>query len=147
MNGTVTVVSARFYEEVANMLETGARAVLEEAGISAELYHVPGAFEIPGTIARIAADAAKQDKLISGHIALGCVIRGETSHYDHICTESVRGLMDLSVRELLTIGNGILTCETMEHALERADPARRNKGADAARACLAMIPAPLPKKL
>ena len=127
------IVRANFYPDLADMLEAGATNVLADAGREWERLDVPGAFEIPGAI----AIAALHGKFVA-YIALGCVIRGETSHYDHICTESARGLMSLSVNHRLAIGNGILTCETRNQALERADPERGNKGADAARAALIM---------
>lgn len=139
MSGPVLLVVARFYEDIAAMLEKGARRALDEAGVEARSVNVPGAFEIPGTIARLNPDKVRDE--FQGYVALGCVIRGETSHYDHICAESARGLMDLAVRRRLAIGYGILTCENRGQALERADPARGDKGADAARACLAMASA------
>lgn len=95
---------------------------------------VPGAFELPGLIA-MAADTGRFD----GAVALGCVIRGETSHYDYVCGESARGLMDLIVQRRQAIGYGILTVENEAQALARADRKRKNKGAEAAKACLAMI--------
>ena len=93
---------------------------------------VPGAFEIPGAIALA---AGRYD----GFIALGCVIRGETTHYDYVCGESARGLMDLSVHKKLAIGYGIVTVDTMEQAKARAFTDRGDKGGDAAHACLAMV--------
>ena len=95
---------------------------------------VPGAFEIPGAIAH-----AARSKAYDGFVALGCVVRGETSHYDYVCGESARGLMDLSIRKRFAIGYGILTVENIAQAEERADPARGDKGGEAVRACLAMI--------
>lgn len=136
----VLLVVARFYGDIAAMLEEGARRVLEAAKVEARALDVPGAFEIPGAIAcanRRAPGATARIRF-RGYVALGCVIRGETSHYDHVCAESARGLMDLTVRRHLAIGYGILTCENRGQALERADPARGDRGADAARACLAM---------
>ena len=95
---------------------------------------MPGAFEVPGVIA-MAADSARYD----GYIALGCVIRGETSHYDYVCGESARGLMTLAVDRRLAIGYGILTVENGDQAWVRADRQQKNKGKDAAEACLAML--------
>jgi 6,7-dimethyl-8-ribityllumazine synthase len=95
---------------------------------------VPGAFEIPGAIAHAARAA-----LYDGFVALGCVVRGETSHYDYVCGESARGLMDLSIREGICIGYGILTVENIEQAQVRADITRGDKGGEATRAALAMI--------
>ena len=127
------IVEARFYGDVADALHDGAAAALDKAGASHERIDVPGAFEIPGVIAA-AADSDGYD----GFVALGCVIRGETSHYDYICQETARALMDLSLIGV-PLGNGILTVESMSQAMERAMPDRKNKGADAANAALRMI--------
>jgi len=127
------IVVARFYGDVADALYDGAAAALDKAGASHERIDVPGAFEIPGVIAA-AADSDRYD----GFVALGCVIRGETSHYDYICQETARALMDLSLIGV-PLGNGILTVESMSQAMERAMPDRKNKGADAANAALRMI--------
>ena len=129
----VLIVEARFYEDIADELVEGAVAALEAAGAVHERISVPGAFEIPGAIR--AASAADYD----GYVALGCVIRGETTHYDYVCGESARGLMDLSVAHGLAIGYGILTVENADQAWARAGVERKNKGRDAAEACLAMI--------
>jgi 6,7-dimethyl-8-ribityllumazine synthase len=134
----VLIVEARFYQDLADELVRGAIASLEAAGVAWERVSVPGAFEIPGAIAMAAAGAKDFD----GYIALGCVIRGETTHYDYVCVESARGLMDLAVRERLAIGYGILTVENEAQAWARASVDGKiegGKGADAARACLAMM--------
>lgn len=138
MNSGILLVVARFYEDIAKMLEEGARRVLDEAKVEYHQVDVPGAFEIPGAIARIKKPSQQEVFRFQGYVALGCVIRGETSHYEHVCTESARALMDLAVRQHLNIGYGILTCENHEQALKRADPDRDDKGGAAARACLAM---------
>ena len=130
----VLIATSRYYEHITLELEAGAGEVLEAAEAVVETIEVPGALEVPGVIA-MAADSAKYD----GYIALGCVIRGETSHYDYVCGESARGLMDLTIDRRLAIGNGILTVENEDQALARADRGRKNKGADAANACLEMI--------
>lgn len=130
----VLIATSRYYEHITLELEAGAGEVLEAAEAVVETIEVPGALEVPGVIA-MAADSAKYD----GFIALGCVIRGETSHYDYVCGESARGLMDLTIDRRLAIGNGILTVENEDQALARADRKRKNKGADAANACLEMI--------
>ncbi|MBU0723552.1 MAG: 6,7-dimethyl-8-ribityllumazine synthase [Alphaproteobacteria bacterium] len=130
----VLIVEARFYEDLADELVKGAIAALEAAGIGYERVAVPGAFEIPAAI----AFAARSDRF-AGYIALGCVIRGETTHYDYVCGESARGLQDLAIQRNLAIGYGILTCENGEQAWARASVAKKNKGKDAAEACLAMI--------
>ena len=137
----VLIVEARFYEAIADELVKGALRELEQQGATCERISVPGAFEIPGAI-RFAADAARtpEGKLpFHGFIALGCVIRGETSHYDYVCGESARALQDLVVQRGLAIGYGILTVENEEQAWARAGLHRRDKGGDAAKACLAMI--------
>lgn len=128
----LALVAARYYRGIVDQLIEGASAVVASAGGEVELIEIPGAFEAPAAIALL---AARYD----GFVALGCVIRGETTHYDYVCGESARGLMELSIREKLAIGYGILTVETMAQAEDRADPARRDKGGEAARACLAMI--------
>jgi 6,7-dimethyl-8-ribityllumazine synthase len=130
----VLIVEARFYEDIAEELVKGAVAVLEKAGATYERIAVPGAFEIPAAISF--ADIGGE---FDGYLALGCVIRGETSHYDYVCEESARKLMDLSADRALAIGYGILTCENDEQAWERARVDRKNKGGDVAEACLRMI--------
>lgn len=130
----VLIATSRYYEHITLELEAGAGEALAEAEAVVETIEVPGALEVPGVIA-MAADSAKYD----GFIALGCVIRGETSHYDYVCGESARGLMWLTVDRRLAIGNGILTVENEDQALARADRKRKNKGRDAAEACLKMI--------
>ena len=128
----VLIVEARFYPEISDALYDGAMKALVEAGVSTERIVVPGALEVPGAI-RLAAGR------YDGFVALGCVIRGETYHFEIVSNESARGLMDLSVRDGLCIGNGILTVENEEQALVRAAPDRGNKGGDAARACVALM--------
>jgi 6,7-dimethyl-8-ribityllumazine synthase len=108
---------------------------LAAAGATHETLQVPGSFEIPAAIGIVARASERFD----GYLALGCVIRGETTHYDHICAESARGLQDLAVREGLAIGYGILTCENEAQALARAAPEGRDHAGAAVRACLAMI--------
>ncbi|MDJ0969107.1 MAG: 6,7-dimethyl-8-ribityllumazine synthase [Kiloniellales bacterium] len=135
------IVESRYYEDVAAELLSGATAALEAAGASSERIEVPGAFEIPAAIrmAIRSMDFYAGRRRFDGYIALGCVIRGETSHYDYICTESARKLQDMAVNYTLALGYGILTCETHDQAMERAAVNRKDKGGDAARACLAMI--------
>lgn len=130
----ILIVEARFYADLADELVHGASAALGAAGASFDRLAVPGAFEIPAAIT-FAADSG----YYNGFIALGCVIRGETSHYDHVCGESARGLMDLSIERRLAIGYGILTVENADQAWARARVSEKNKGRDAAEACLAMI--------
>lgn len=128
------LVISPYYRGIADQLQRGAEAAAAEAGAVLDRVVVPGAFEIPAAIAH-AAKAGAYD----GFLALGCVIRGETSHYDYVCGESARALMDLSVRDGLAIGYGILTVDTLAQAEARADPARGDKGRDAVNACLSII--------
>ncbi|MEO0983190.1 MAG: 6,7-dimethyl-8-ribityllumazine synthase [Pseudomonadota bacterium] len=134
MTARVLIATSRYYEDISLELESGAGEVLAAADVTVETIEVPGAFEVPGVIA-MAADSARYD----GYIALGCVIRGETSHYDYVCGESARGLMTLAVERRLAIGYGILTVENKDQAWVRADRKQKNKGKDAADACLAML--------
>ena len=130
----ILIVEARFYEDLANELAAGATAALEAAGATYERVAVPGALEVPGAIAT-AAEAGRFD----GFVALGTVIRGETSHYDIVAGDSARALMDMTTEGLFAIGNGILTTENREQAWARAARDQKNKGKIAADAALAMI--------
>ena len=130
----VLILDARFYEDIVDQLVAGAVAALDEAGVSHERIGVPGAFELPAALA-MAVPTGRYD----GFVALGCVIRGETSHYEHVCGECARGLAMLAERHGIALGFGVVTAETREQAWERAAVERRNKGAAAARACLAMM--------
>jgi 6,7-dimethyl-8-ribityllumazine synthase len=133
------VVEARFYDDIGEMLLSGARRAAAEAGASVDLLSLPGALEIPAAIA-IACDAAKAaGKPYDGAVALGCVIRGETYHFEIVAGESSRALMDLSVARKLPLGNGILTVENEHQAIVRADPQQGDKGGDAVRAALTLV--------
>lgn len=137
----VLIVEARFYADIADEMANGAIAFLDQAGIAHDRIAVPGAFEVPAAI-RFALRAMETHSATSnyaGFIALGTVIRGDTDHYDHICRETSRALMDIAAELSVALGFGILTCETKEQAESRADIGRGNKGADAARACLRMM--------
>ncbi len=127
------IVEARFYEHLNDMLVAGAQTALEEAGHKADVLTVPGALEVPGAVA-LAAESGRYD----GFVAIGVVIRGETYHFEVVSNESARGLMALSL-DGIAIGNAILTVENEAQALERADPARKNKGGEAARAAMVML--------
>jgi len=129
------VVEARFYDDIADELLRGAKAALEQAGASHDLVTVPGALEIPAAIAM----ALASDQSYDGYVALGCVIRGETTHYETVANESARALMDLAVAHKLALGNGILTVENEAQAWARARVAESDKGGGAARAALTMI--------
>jgi 6,7-dimethyl-8-ribityllumazine synthase len=128
----ILIVEARYYETIADELLAGARRVLDTAGALYEMVTVPGALEIPAAIA-MACDAG-----FDGFVALGCVIRGETTHYEIVSGESARALMDLATQHRLAIGNGILTVETEAQALARARVAEQDKGGGAANAALVM---------
>jgi len=133
----ILIVEARFYEPISDALLAGAKRVLDSAGATYDIITVPGALEIPAAIA-MAADAAKRAPY-DGVVALGCVIQGQTYHFELVANESGRGLMDLSVNRQLAIGNGILTVDNEEQARVRAGDDDRNKGAAAARAALTMV--------
>ncbi|MGB3865184.1 MAG: 6,7-dimethyl-8-ribityllumazine synthase [Xanthobacteraceae bacterium] len=133
------IVEARFYDDIQDALLQGAVAELDAAGVVYDVVTVPGALEIPAAIA-IAFDAAeKAGTPYDAAVALGCVVRGETFHFEIVSMESSRGLMDLSIQRRIPLGNGILTVETDEQAWARARPGDLNKGGDAARAALAML--------
>jgi 6,7-dimethyl-8-ribityllumazine synthase len=130
----VLIVEARYYAHVADNLLKGATAALDEAGAGYDVITVPGALEIPPAIA-IAIDTGNYD----GAVALGCVIQGQTFHFDIVAMQSARALIDLAVARRLPVGNGILTVDNEAQALERAKPDQRNKGGEAVKAALALI--------
>jgi len=135
----ILVVEARFYDDIADALLAGASKVLKEADVQFDCVTVPGSLEIPAAIA-IAVDAARaRRRPYDGVVALGCVIRGDTIHFDIVAHQSARGLMDLAVARQLPIGNGIITVDNEAQAWLRARPEEQDKGGDAARAALAMI--------
>jgi 6,7-dimethyl-8-ribityllumazine synthase len=136
--GRILIVEARFYDAIGEYLLEGAKRAIAAAGASCEVLNVPGALEIPVAMA-IALDAAAEAYTpYDGAVALGCVIRGETYHFEIVAGESSRALIDLAVARRLALGNGILTVENEAQAEERADPARGDKGGDAARAAIAL---------
>lgn len=129
----ILIVEGLFYQSLADELRAGAIATLKEAGYSHEVISVPGVLEIPAAVAM-----AIKSKKYSGFIALGCVIRGETSHYDYVAG-SIRALQTLAVKKRAAIGTGILTVENADQAWARAARDKGNKGARAAEACLSLI--------
>jgi 6,7-dimethyl-8-ribityllumazine synthase len=137
----VMIVEARFYEDIADELLRGATGALDKAGATYERFSVPGAFEIPAAIryAIRSLDFFSGRKRFDGYVALGCVIRGETTHYDYVCQESARGLQELALQYSLAIGYGILTVENEEQAWARARVSEGDRGGNAANACVAMI--------
>ena len=133
------IVEARFYDDIQDALLEGAVAELKAAGLTHDVITVPGALEIPAAIA-IALDAAeRKGRPYHAVIALGCVIRGDTIHFEIVSMESSRALMDLAVERKVPLGNGIITVNTEEQAWARARPNELNKGGDAARAAVAML--------
>ena len=132
--GRVALCVARFYAELAEKLETGARSALEQAGIAdVDRFEVPGAFELP-VVAAYAARSRRYDAVV----CLGAVIRGETDHYDYVCAETARGVMRVSLDTGVPCAFGVLTCATMEQALARAGGDKRDQGRHAAETVLAM---------
>jgi len=133
------IVEARFYDDIAEALLAGAIRVLDEAGAQYDRITVPGALEVPAAIA-MAVDAAQRKRApYDGVVALGCVIQGETYHFEIVSNESARALMDLAVNLQLAIGNGVVTVDTEAQARTRSGADDRNKGGAAARAALAMV--------
>jgi 6,7-dimethyl-8-ribityllumazine synthase len=138
----ILIVQSVFYEKISEMLLKGATKEITQSGNTYEVITVPGVFEIPAAIA-IAKD--KKQRLFTsynrydGFVALGCVIRGQTSHSDYVCNESARGLSELALKEKLAIGYGILTVENEAQALERADSNKKDKGGFAAYTCIQMM--------
>ena len=135
MSGHYSVLEARFYSDIADALFEGAEAELNRIDATYERISVPGVLEIPGVLSMIAnSERAEFD----GHILLGCVIRGETSHYDIVANESARAILSITADKSLAVGNGILTVENRDQAWERARVSGKNKGGSAARAAIVM---------
>ena len=133
LKARLLILEARFYADMCDELVKGAIAAVERTGATWDRVDVPGALELPGAIA-----LAESSKRYDGYVALGCVLRGETTHYEIVSNESARGLMDLTLRGVC-IGNGILTCENEAQAWARAKTSEGDKGGGAAEAALAMI--------
>ena len=140
LNARVLILEARFYADLADEMIRGATAALDAQRVAWSREWVPGTFELPAALAFALRSMAKVvDAGYDGFIALGCVIEGETDHYEHICREASRGLMDLAVAHAIPLGFGVLTCQTYAQAEVRARVDGKDKGGDAARACLRMI--------
>lgn len=135
----VLIVEARYYDALADELLSGAKEFCASVGLAPEILTVPGALEIPSTIVIACETAAKSGRPIDAAVALGCVIRGETTHYEIVSGESSRALMDISVARGLPLGNGILTVENEAQAWARANRSEQNKGAGAAEAALTVL--------
>lgn len=133
------IVEARFYDDLQDALLDGAVAELRAAGLTHDVITVPGALEIPAAVAIAVDAAAANGKPYDAVIALGCVIRGDTIHFEIVSQESSRALMDLAVARKLPLGNGILTVNNEDQAWARARASELNKGGDAARAAIAML--------
>lgn len=135
------IIQSEFNRDITDQLMTGAISVLDKAKASYEHYVVPGVFEIPAMMqfAIKGMEFAKARRRFSGYIGLGCVIRGETSHYDHVADSTFEAIQEMIMRYTLAFGNGILTVENYDQALERANLSGRNWGAQAAETCLEMI--------
>jgi 6,7-dimethyl-8-ribityllumazine synthase len=135
----ILVVEARFYDDIADALLAGASRALEQAGAKWDRLTVPGSLEIPAAIAIAVEAAEKRQQPYDGAVALGCVIRGDTIHFEIVSQESARALMDYAVNHRFPVGNGILTVDTESQAWGRARMEEADKGGDAVRACLAMV--------
>jgi 6,7-dimethyl-8-ribityllumazine synthase len=135
----ILLVEARYYDDIADLLLAGAMKELQGAGAAVELISVPGSLEIPIAIALALDAAAKKRRTYDGVVALGCIIRGDTIHFEIVSNESARGLMDLAISRNVPIGNGILTVNTEAQAFARARIEEQDKGGDAARAALALV--------
>ena len=138
-NPRVLIVESRYYDEIAAELLAGADNALVAAGVTYERVEVPGAFEIPAAIKFAVEAEGGENGPFDGYVGLGCVIRGETTHYDYVCQESARGLQCLALQHAIAIGYGVLTTENRDQAWVRADRKQGNKGGTVANACLAMI--------
>ena len=138
VGGRFLIVEARYYDAIGALLLEGARDAFAAAEASVEIIGVPGSLEIPGALASVLDGAKAMGRPYDGAVALGCVIRGETFHFEIVAGESARAIMDLTVARHFALGNGILTVDTLEQAEERADPQRGDKGGDAARAALTL---------
>jgi 6,7-dimethyl-8-ribityllumazine synthase len=134
VSGHYAIAIGRFYEDLAERLEKGARAAFGQAGGEVEVFDVPGAFELP-----LAAAYAAGSERFDGVACLGAVIRGETDHYDYVCAEAARGIQDVQLRTGVPCAFGVLTCETMDQALARSGGGKRDQGRHAAEAVLRMV--------
>ncbi len=135
----ILLVEARFYDEIADALLTGAMKALDAAHAEVDRISVPGSLEIPAAIAIALEAAQRKRRRYDGVVALGCVIRGDTIHFDIVSHQSARGLMDIAIARALPIGNGIITVDSEAQAFARARPHEQDKGGDAVRAALALV--------
>ena len=138
VNNKVLLVCSPYYKDITQNLIKGALKVLRSNSVEYKIINVPGALEIAPSI-KFFSEKSSKNILFDGFLALGCIIRGETYHFEIVSNESARALTDLSITYSLPIGNGILTVENKEQAIQRSDPLKLNKGAGAALACLSLI--------
>lgn len=131
----ILIVRAPYYQDVVNGLNDGVTRILSEAGASFETLDVAGALELPQAIRLVLTSGVHFD----GFVALGCVVRGDTDHYEHVCREAMSGLMLVALRHALAVGNGLLTVSTLKQAQDRSGPDGHNKGAEAAMAVLMQV--------
>jgi len=133
----ILILEARFYDDINNMLIEGVIDALNASRTTFEIITVPGALEIPSALQFLFS--RKNGQAFDAAVVLGCVIRGETTHYEIVSNESARGIMDVALKHNIVLGNGILTVENSGQALDRADKTRQNKGGGAAIAALSML--------
>ena len=132
MNNKILIVSANYYKEISKNLELGASKTLKENGYEYEIINAPGCFEIPYLIKKNIAN-------FKGFISLGCIIKGDTYHFEVIANETSRKIMDISIEFNVPIGFGILTCYNLDQAIIRSDVSQKNKGQEAALACVQLL--------
>ena len=137
-NKKVLLVCSSYYNEITNNLIAGASQIFKKNSVEFKIINVPGALEIAPAI-KYFSEKSSKNYLFDGFVALGCIIRGETYHFEIVSNESARGLSELSITYSLPIGNGILTVENKDQAIERSDPLKLDKGGGAALACLSLI--------
>jgi 6,7-dimethyl-8-ribityllumazine synthase len=137
----IVVIEARFYNDIADNLLRGVDAALDAAGATSRVLTVPGIAEVPAALAFAVHAAGRSPEVwgAAGYVVLGCAIKGDTDHYDHICREAMRGVQDIATAHLAAVGNGILTVHNIEQAMARCRIEGTDHGGQAARACLRMI--------
>ena len=134
----ILLVSSPYYKDISTNLIKGASDLLESESVDYQILNVPGALEIAPAI-KFVLDKSLKNPIFDGFVALGCIIKGETYHFEIVANESSRALTDLSINYSIPIGNGILTVSNKDQAIRRSDPNQLNKGAGAAEACLSLI--------
>lgn len=135
----ILIIEARFYDENADLLLAGAKQELEKAQAKVEVITVPGILELPATLAYAFSSERKSGARFDGAVVLGCAVKGETDHYEHVCRESMNGVQRVALDMKVPVGNGILTCPTWELAQNRANAVEGDAGGRAARACLRLV--------